>query len=126
MLQARIKLLGNGVVLYEAHVKGLTKLAPELPDDLPAGIDDSKALTHARREALEALLAEMRTRADTAEAKVTEAQTKLSAEEAARLADAAALEAKPVNGQIPVQQLRRIFNNQSQFHARPRIRTTAG
>ncbi len=55
--------------------------------------EEAARLAAARREALEALLAEMRTRADTAEAKVTEAQTKLSAEEAARLADAAALEA---------------------------------
>ena len=41
-------------------------------------------------------------------------------------ADAAALWAKPVKGQIPVQQLRRIVDNQGQLHARPRIRTTAG
>lgn len=54
---------------------------------------EAARLAAARREALEALLAEMKTRAQTAETKVAEAQAKLSDEEAARLADAAALEA---------------------------------
>lgn len=55
--------------------------------------EEAARLAAARREALEALLAEMRSRADTAEAKVAEAQTRLTEEEAARLADAAALDA---------------------------------
>ncbi|GAA0425823.1 hypothetical protein GCM10008969_56700 [Pseudomonas veronii subsp. inensis] len=41
-------------------------------------------------------------------------------------ADAATLWTKPVTGQIPVQQLRGIADNQRQLHARPRIRTTVG
>ncbi|MNL15216.1 hypothetical protein D3C87_1361910 [compost metagenome] len=41
-------------------------------------------------------------------------------------ADAAALWAKPMKGQIPVQQLGGIVDDQRQLHARPRIRTTAG
>ena len=61
-------------------------------DEVDASAETAR-LAAARREALEVLMADLRKRSDTAEAKAAEAQAKLSDEEAARLADAAALEA---------------------------------
>lgn len=54
---------------------------------------EAARLAAARRDAIEALLAEMKSRNDTAEIRATEAQTRLTEAEAARLADTAALQA---------------------------------
>ncbi len=54
---------------------------------------EAARLAAARREALDALVADLRTRADTAEAKLGQAQVALTDAEATRLADAAALAA---------------------------------
>ncbi|MDX1821284.1 MAG: peptidoglycan -binding protein [Paracoccaceae bacterium] len=54
---------------------------------------EAARLAAARREALEALIADLRSEADTLSGQVSELQTQLSEEEAARLADAAAAEA---------------------------------
>lgn len=54
---------------------------------------EAARLAAARREALEVLIADLRARAETSAAQATEAQARLSEEEAARLADAAALQA---------------------------------
>ena len=54
---------------------------------------EAARLAAARREALEALIADLRAEADTLGGQVSELQTQLSEEEAARLADAAAAQA---------------------------------
>ena len=54
---------------------------------------EAARLAAARREALEALIADLRSEADTLSGQVSDLQTQLSEEEAARLADAAAAEA---------------------------------
>ena len=54
---------------------------------------EAARLAAARREALEALIADLRSEADTLSGRVSDLQTQLSEEEAARLADAAAAEA---------------------------------
>ena len=60
--------------------------------EIDAGTEAAR-LAAARREALEALIADLRAEADTLGGQVSDLQTQLSEEEAARLADAAAAEA---------------------------------
>ena len=61
-------------------------------NEIDAGTEAAR-LAAARREALEALIADLRSEADTLSGQVSDLQTQLSEEEAARLADAAAAEA---------------------------------
>lgn len=61
-------------------------------NEIDAGTEAAR-LAAARREALEALIADLRSEADTLSGRVSDLQTQLSEEEAARLADAAAAEA---------------------------------
>lgn len=82
--KAQEKLISEAEAMQLALAKARTEVDAQA---------EAARLAAAKREAVEALLAQMKARAETAETKATEAQTKLTDAAAARLVDQAALQA---------------------------------
>ena len=91
-LSAQVTDLQTAEAKLQAEKQALDLAIAKARDEIDAGTEAAR-LAAARREALDALVADLRAKGAATQAELTAAKAKISAEEAARLVDAAALAA---------------------------------